>query len=445
MAVHLEIADPEPLVDRPVQFRVLGLAPGQTAVVRCTWRAAGTSFVSEGAYDADRKGAVDPASQASRRGTYLGTDPYGLWWSGRPVDGQIVRPSGLDPVPTRLTAVVGGEEVASATIRRLPVRPTVTVAPVGTDGLVGLSFRPGGRGPFPAAMVLGGSTGGLTGADVKAALLASHGIAALALAYFGAEGRPAHLADIPLEYLHAGLSWLRRQPHVAAESVGVVGGSRGGELALLLGATYAEIRCVVACAPSSVVWGGVGPGRAPDAAAWTVGGRPVATMKRWRPELLTELYADDPIRLEPLFGDVLGDEEAVGAAAIPIERTNGPILLISGEDDAIWPATRMASAVVQRAAARDMPHPVRHVHYRDAGHLCASPPGLPLPPHGVLPATGRRFLFGGTPPGNAAACADSWARTLDFLHASLDAAATPAARQTTGSSRARSGTTQSTP
>ena len=50
------------------------------------------------------------------------------------------------------------------------------------DGLRGTFFVPAGGGVHPGAIVVGGSGGGLQEGD--AALLASRGIAALALAYF---------------------------------------------------------------------------------------------------------------------------------------------------------------------------------------------------------------------------------------------------------------------
>jgi dienelactone hydrolase len=267
-------------------------------------------------------------------------------------------------------------------------------------------------------MVLGGSAGGLAGADLKAALLASHGIAALAVAYFGMEGRPPFLVGIALEDLRLGLSWLCRRPEVAGTTVAVVGGSRGGELALLLGATYPEVGAVVAGAPSGVVWGGVAPEGSPGGAAWTLGGRPLPAMPAWRPELQAEVYAAEPVRLAPLFAEVLGDAEAVEQAGIPVEQTNGPILLVTGDDDAMWPSRRMAEMVERRAAARGFPHPVCHLHYADAGHLCASPPGIVLPSLITHPTDGRRYLFGGTPAGNAAAAAHSWRRTIELVRPS---------------------------
>ena len=412
MSVRVEVPDPEPLIDDPVGFRVVGLRPGQVVTVRAGWRMASVAVSSEGRYAADGLGAVAPGSQPSLGGTYAGEDPYGLWWSARGAG----RPPGLDAVPTSIAVLGdGGGELASASLNRRWVGDGVKVAPLHDGGLVGLSFTPAGPGPFPAVMVLGGSTGGLAGADAKAALLASRGVAALAVAYFGADGLPPGLAGVALEYLESGLAWLLDRPYVAGAQVAVLGSSRGAELALLLGATCPEVGSVVAGSPSGVVWPGAGPGAEPGVAPWTRAGRPVPAVTSWRPEALSEACAHDPIRLEPVFTGALADIASVAGAEIPIERSHGPILLISGDDDAMWPATPMADAMGRRARRYDFSHTLRHLRYPGAGHLCPNPPGLPLPSHIVHPLDGRRYEMGGSAAGNAAAAAGSWAATLDLL------------------------------
>ena len=84
-----------------------------------------------------------------------------------------------------------------------------------------------------------------------------HGYTTFALAYFGVEGLPRELVKIPLEYFKKGFDWLRTQDTVDGRRLGVVGGSKGGELALLLGATFPEIKVVVARAPSGTPRAGV--------------------------------------------------------------------------------------------------------------------------------------------------------------------------------------------
>jgi dienelactone hydrolase len=169
--------------------------------------------------------------------------------------------------------------VAESKIERLFVAGGVERVPVRHDGLVGTLFRPAGSGPFPGVLVFTGSGGGID--EGRAALLASHGFAAFALAYFNADGLPDNLIDIPLEYFETGLQWMASRSEVDGNRIGITGQSRGGELVLLLASIFPSIRAVVAGVPSAVVWGGFGKGTdemQPPPVAWTHGGKPVLAM-----------------------------------------------------------------------------------------------------------------------------------------------------------------------
>lgn len=106
-----------------------------------------------------------------------------------------------------LSAEVDGVSVTTANVQRRWASPGVEVTPVRELGLVGEFYRPpSGADPVPAVLVVGGSEGGLgRGGAYKAAGLASHGLAALALAYFGAEGLPRHLSLIGVGVLPDGI------------------------------------------------------------------------------------------------------------------------------------------------------------------------------------------------------------------------------------------------
>src|SRR5918999_3317438 len=123
--------------------------------------------------------------------------------------------------------------------------------PVREEGLVGTLFLPDASAPRAAVLALGGAGGGLS--EGAAETLAGEGFAALALAYFGLDGLPRELVEIPLEYFEGAIAWLGGHPEVDAGRVAVVGNSKGGELALLLGATYPrEVGAVVGYAPSPI-------------------------------------------------------------------------------------------------------------------------------------------------------------------------------------------------
>ena len=113
---------------------------------------------------------------------------------------------------------------------------------------------------------------------------------------------------------------------------------------------------------------------------------PVALLKR-------------PVMFRDLFHAGLRNSKAVAAAAIPVERIHGPIMLISSGDDHLWPAEEMSEAIVARLKQHSFAHRVEHLHYPNAGHMLRYP---------YLPTTARasrnphlrnaRYSFGGTAP-----------------------------------------------
>jgi dienelactone hydrolase len=268
----------------------------------------------------------------------------------------------------------------------------------------------------------GGGLGGLGGVESSAALLASHGFATLALAYFRYEDLPAELVDIPLEYFLEGIDWLRKNVPSPPDRVAVMGASRGGELALLLGSTFPnDVAAVVAKVPSGVVWGGLTRDRVAHLAAWTVGGHPVRWLegRHTAPDDLPQ--RDGAIELTPAFNLLLAEasRQARAEAEIPVERAGGPMLLISGEDDAMWPSVTLSEIAVERAEARGARHPLRHLRYPDAGHAFTVPAGLPVARASQHPIDGRYYAYGGTPIGNARANAGAWWEIVRFLEESI--------------------------
>jgi BAAT / Acyl-CoA thioester hydrolase C terminal len=147
----------------------------------------------------------------------------------------------------------------------------------------------------------------------------------MALAYFRAPGLPRELKDIPLEYFARALRRLRSRPDVDPNRVAVIGISRGGEAALLIGATYPRlVHGVVALVPSNVV----NPSPDGRSTSWTLNGRAVPQV---RPEE---------------FGDP--DPTSTPDAVIPAERITGPVLTASGGLDDLWPSYKYTAALHER-------------------------------------------------------------------------------------------------
>lgn len=398
------------LVDEPLTARLTDLPPGQSVRIRGSCLdAVGSRFSSWADYEVTADGSVDLSSQPPVAGTYDGVDPYGLWWS------MASEPNGvfsvdLDPIVTTVTAEIATEAVTAASFRRLWVGRGVSKVRLTGGGLVGTLFVPEER-PAPGVIVLGGSDGGIRSSESIAALLASRGFTAMALAYFGLPGLPDALIEVPVEYFATAASWLVRQDVVVRGGVGVVGTSRGGELALLLGSCLPEISAVVGFTPSFVLWGGFPPD-ANVRPAWTLGGRGLPGAA------CDPAFAEDsrrPVYVTEVFLEALADPAATARATIPVERTDGPIMLITGGDDWIWPSSRLARACMRRLARANHPYADRHLQYPEAGHSVGRPPGLPVPVRVAHPVDGVAYNLGGSEKANAESRADAWPQVLRFL------------------------------
>jgi len=441
-SIRLEISPASPFIDDELAIRILGLKPRETVTLRASTEDDDKRvWTSHAMFSADSSGIVDVTSHEPLSGTYRGISPMGLFWSmnleGAEESGRATFVK-KNATANKVTLEVRSAERVIATThfersylahgteaRDLQVPGEAATNSTHTVGR--LFLPPGARAGdrLPVVIVLSGSGGGF---DLdKAALIARHGFAAFALAYFGTPPLPTWLHHIPLEYFEAGFGWLSAQAEVDGQRLGLLAVSRGAELALLLGSRFPQIRSVLAYAPSSVVWAAGGrdkqSGELPP--SWTYGGKaipfvplplrqfifrsaiPVALLKR-------------PVMFRDLFRAGLRNSKAVAAAAIPVERINGPIMLVSSGDDHLWPAEEMSEAIVARLKEHSFAHRVEHLHYPNAGHMLRYP---------YLPTTARdsrnphlrnaRYSFGGTAAADAEAQADSWRRAIAFLKSSL--------------------------
>lgn len=406
-------------VDEAVHVRVEGLAHGTPVVLSlASAGAAGTVMLAQATFDG-REGNVDLARDAPLSGSYAGVDPMGLFWSRAPHPAADVPPPvgvAVDPMTVTLTVEAGGQ-VLSHAIRRHFRAPDVVATDVAEDGLVGRLFTPPGGAQGRALLVVGGSNGGLSWSQEVAALLAAHGHTALALAYFGLPTLPATLDRVPLEYFERALAWLAARPGVDGQRIGVCGVSRGGELALLLGATFPSIRAVVAYVPSGLLWAAY-PFNFHS--AWTWRGRelPAAqvSVEEW-----DALAASGRMQREPhvVYEVVLANEALVRQTSIPVEKIAGPVLMVSGGADGLWPAKALAQVAERRLREHRFPHRFEHLVYPEAGHAIGFPNVTTTMTRFKHPVSGEPIDLGGTPAATAQASRDAWQRMLAFLAESL--------------------------
>lgn len=290
-------------------------------------------------------------------------------------------------------------------------------------GLAG-SFYAADGGQRPGVLALGGSEGGRPA--YLAGLLASEGFACLALSYFGSAPLPRNLVEVPLDYVETALRWLRQQPEVADRPPAVIGASKGAELALLTAALLPEsVGAVVAYAPSAVAFAGiafVGQGR--RRSSWSFRGTPLPFVPY--PGSARPSLGWRGLSLAPMYGAALGDDEAVADAAIPIERSDAPVMLLSGDRDRMWPSSTMAEMVVARLAKAGKADQVVHLRFPRAGHsfMPWRPSKAPARVGPVADAVrlagfGGLFDLGGRPSDNREALRQAWPQAVAFLRGHL--------------------------
>jgi len=354
-------------------------------------------WAAQAEFVADAEGVVDTSKQAPVKGSYSEVSAMGLVWSMKPNGkhvGSYRAEKDLGAQMISFQLLRNGQKVASAQLEQLGVSDGVKR--INIEGqLHGALLVPAGEGPHPGVLVVGGSEGGMP--LRKAAWLASHGYAALALAYFRYENLPRFLEEIPLEYFRSALVWMMRRPEISGDRIAVVGTSRGGELALQLGSMFPDIKAVVAYVPANVRF----PACCGDTAvpyAWTWQGQPLSFVPR----------------------RALRNPESAIEAAIAVEHTHGPILLIAGEDDGVWESSRMTEAVVQRLKRAHFAYTCERLSYRHAGHRAGRPEIVPTW-HGVVtnPTSGREENLGGNAQGDAESSLDAISKVLDFLRQNL--------------------------
>ncbi|MDQ7029674.1 MAG: acyl-CoA thioesterase/bile acid-CoA:amino acid N-acyltransferase family protein [Ardenticatenia bacterium] len=409
--VRLEVAPQDALADVPLAVRVTGLRPRQRVGLRAwTVDKDGRRWETSGIWQADAAGAVDLSRDRPLRAPFTEPDPSALLTAMRPVS-PAAHPLFLAPTDrlpayrVHIRAEAGGRVLAEMAITRRHVARGVSCTEVREGDLVGVYCLPPGDSPFPAVLVLGGSEGDIP--RIWPAWWASHGVAALGLAYFGVEPLPPNLVHIPLERFLRAVDWLRDRPAVDAERVFVWGVSRGSEAALLTAAYHPGVAGVIAVSPSSVVWSGLDFSQGPRS-AWTYRGRPL-------PFLTTALSLDYlrmglgiPVALRDEFER--GLRKATEEVFIPVERVRGPVLLIAGTDDRLWPSDVFVRQMEERLAARGFSHPVRTVVVEAAGH--AFSPFLE-PPVRVVPP----LVLGGNREANLHLAREGTAAMLDWAAA----------------------------
>lgn len=221
-----------------------------------------------------------------------------------------------------------------------------------------------------AIVMLGGSEGGKSWSRIKRpiAYLVKKGYAVLSLAYFKEKGLPNSLEEIPLEYFETAFAWLSDQKGLAANKYAILGGSKGAEAGLVLGSKYPQVMAVIALSPSHVVWQGIPRHRFEIdqnvKSSWSYQGDSLPFLAYPTSIKKLDLLL---LRLRRMHAEALQNSPRVETSTIEVEKIQGAILLISGKQDRMWPATEMCNAIIDRLKAKKFKYRYEHITY-DTGH-----------------------------------------------------------------------------
>ena len=367
-------------------------------------------------FQANEQGMVDVRKDASLSGSYQGIEPMGLFVYMEEENAKekvAFLEKGLHSSVINFSVLLEEKEVTSASVERYLLKDSICQEKLPND-LQGNLFLAHDGMAKKVVICLSGSDGGIP--DEMASIFASHGLASISLGYFAHEGLPKNLSQIPMEYFEKALEFLEIHPHTKEADIAVVGGSRGGELALLLASRYAQISSVVAYVPSHVLWSGLGGYKEMKGSSWSYKNQelPFVPVKMPLANLLKYFFSKKPIEFTSSFLYSL-KKASQKEAIIAVENIKGDVLLISGEDDQMWCSTLMANKIMNRLKEHKFSYNYEHLNYKGAGHFITIP--YYTSTHKIIfsPQDKKFYNLGGSTLGDLQASEDSWVKVLAFL------------------------------
>jgi esterase/lipase len=159
---------------------------------------------------------------------------------------------------------------------------------------------------------------------------------------------------------------------IDADSIGVLGISKGGELSLLLASLYPIFKFVIPIVPSHVVFQGSSISLSHHS-SWMLNGKELPFLpfanyspKTWMCGLsygaaMIGVISGTMVNCGPMHFASMQDEEALEEATIKVENINGPIFFVSAKEDQFWPSAALSDLAIERVNKRGFRHPVKNL------------------------------------------------------------------------------------
>ncbi|KAG0726429.1 Acyl-coenzyme A thioesterase 5 [Chionoecetes opilio] len=414
------------LFDNVGQIVEIGRAPRVVVVTRHAPRLLVSllQFVSHAHYRTDDRGSVDVRTAAAVGGSYTGVFSSGLLTTLAPAPHEFpfLRLYRRDPhLPWKVTVrlrdghhplATHAQALAEVELERHLMAQGVRRVAVREGRVRGALYLPPGDGPFPAVIDMFGSAGGLM--EFRSAMMASRGIASLALAYFAYDDLPKTTDVFELDYFEEAVEALLGRAEVVPDRCGVVAVSKAVDVACCMATWLPKVKAVVCISGSPI---------AVDSVITHRGHTLVEGVKL----NLSIMTADKNGCLYPQRKFLTQEGHVDHPKFIPIEQADDDtfFLMAAGANDA-WSSDFFVHLTQERMESKGRGAWVEAVEYPGAGHIIEPPygPHIRHSYHRHLPVTsedgsdkveGVPLLWGGNAEDTCRAQEDLWPRMTAFF------------------------------
>ncbi|CAM4199361.1 acyl-CoA thioesterase/bile acid-CoA:amino acid N-acyltransferase family protein [Lacicoccus alkaliphilus] len=413
----IEIGKNDFMVDEPLNIRVYTSEPGQQITIRMEMTDdEGKTFLSQADFISDESSVIDLNTAVPMNGSYNQADGSGLLWSmtGKKggQDDYFVKKSDED-LEAGIYVMTEDEILATAVLTLQFKNDLTEMIEIEDPDIKGRLYAPAEDGNYPSVMILGGSDGG--NEAHAASFLAGKGYLVLALSYFNDDGLGEHLEKVDMEYFKKASDFLAGHAKSNGK-VNLIGYSKGGELALLLGRTFNAYQSIVAGAASNYVTSGMKGGIFAPVPGWMLDGEPLPYLKMKFPVSFMISTITNYIRKRPMyFLDIWKrslSRKKSSEYKIEVGEISAPLMMISGGEDKLWPSAVFSEEMMkERENEGDV-----FLTYENAGHFIAFPYSFhQLPSIVHMNLDGMVIDFGGTKQDNAEAAKNTLTEILSFL------------------------------
>lgn len=239
-------------------------------------------------------------------------------------------------------------------------------AKVTDNGFEGILFNGDGT-KDKVVIVMSGSNGGMSITRREAEFYHSNGIPALALALFKTKQTSPDLDRVPIDYIEKAIIWLKHKGFV---KIGVDGTSKGSEAALLAASMFEDLSFVIARVPSYFVSEGLagrGKSKHPSGTScWSYKGKafPFAPYNQREFNILKMFFRERELHIITFNKD----KDVTPDTVIPVEKIKAPILLMSSENDEVWPSYESSLYIMRRLEENGFEYPAEHISYKFMSH-----------------------------------------------------------------------------